>query len=148
LSWFPHHITMPTPTAIDRIAASLHDLATALLHPTPESPLAPLQSSQVAALTDLLEPFTAIMPNDDDVAPQNDELTITDPNPSDAPRLRVESEPAGVAITTTTYRDATKRKSRKRNTAPQPTATTNPDDDRRGRSVAIPFINLEFAIVG
>jgi hypothetical protein len=62
VSWFPHHRPMPTPSAVDRIAFSLHNLATALKHPTPGSPLAPLQSSQVAALNNLVELFTATLP--------------------------------------------------------------------------------------
>lgn len=90
LSWFPHHITMPTPTAIDRIAASLHDLETALLHPSPDSPLALFQSSQVAALQDLLALFTAIVPSsDNDVAPPNDEDTPTDPDTPARPMRHV-----------------------------------------------------------
>jgi hypothetical protein len=53
---------MPTPTALDRIAAGVHDIATALQNPTEGSPLSPLDSSQVAALDDFLVLLTATLP--------------------------------------------------------------------------------------
>ena len=59
LSWFPHQLTMPSPSALDRISASLHDLAAAITTPTPSSPLSPLVTSQVAALKDLIVLFSA-----------------------------------------------------------------------------------------
>lgn len=45
LNWFPHQLTIPTPSVIDRIAASLHDLAAAITSPTPGSPMSPLATS-------------------------------------------------------------------------------------------------------
>ena len=131
---------MPTPTALDRIAAGVHDIATALKNPTEGSPLSPLDSSQVAALNDLLALLTAKLPGPEhqetttadngatdhnhqavDAAP-NDTSCITAGNtppniPTDAPRLRVENDEAqGASNSDITYRTATKRKSRKKQT--------------------------------
>ena len=65
---------MPTPSALDRIAASLHDLAAAIKHPAPGSPLSPLDTCQVAALDNLIQLFTASMPTDT-TATTNDAAT-------------------------------------------------------------------------
>lgn len=99
LSWFPHQLTMPTPSARDRIAASINNLAAALDNPTPNSPLPAFETSQVAALKELVRLFSA--QPEDEHAPDNG-TTTTDPAPTDpttaapdSPRLRVEDGPPG-----------------------------------------------------
>ena len=132
LSWFPHGVRMPTPSATDRISAGINDIATALQHPTPGSPLSPLTTSQVAALQDLLALLT---PTPDDEAldhiiptPPSDERTPpTTVNSPHAPRLRVEPAPEGGEADPLTYRGATKRKPRGRpRQLPNPPATATP----------------------
>jgi hypothetical protein len=104
---------MSTPTALDRIAASLHDLAHALKHPTTGSPLAPINSSQVAALDNLIQLFTAIRPRDTE--PTLDPVPDNTPSPNAALHLRVETKKLVVdADPPVTYRTATKRKPRTR----------------------------------
>ena len=117
LSWFPHSVRMPTPSAIDRISAVINDIAAALKSPTPESPLAPLTTSQAAALQDLLSLLTPTSSNNE---PDTSTLTSTstdvappiDADATHAPPRRVESVPEGDAAVPLTYRDATKRKPR------------------------------------
>jgi hypothetical protein len=123
LTWFPQHVKMPTPSALDRIAASLHDLAQALQNPTPGSPLAPISTSQVAALNDIIAMFTPFTRTADDVP---DDPIHDAPPSTDAPRLRVEPNPPGEPPKQLTYRAATKRKSRATTpttTPPHPTLT-------------------------
>jgi len=54
LTWLPQHITTPDATADDYIIAGLQDIATALWHPAPTSPLAPIVASQVDTLNQLM----------------------------------------------------------------------------------------------
>jgi hypothetical protein len=56
---------MPTPTAVDIIAAGIQDIATALKNPGPNLPLNPLTNQQATALRDLVTIFTAVLPVDD-----------------------------------------------------------------------------------
>jgi hypothetical protein len=72
---------MPTPSALDIIAACIQDIATALNHPGPNSPLNPLTTQQAAALRDIVTIFNGVLPVDDD-----------EDTPS---RLRVETEREG-----------------------------------------------------
>ena len=118
ISWFPHHLKIPTPSAIDRIAAGVHNIASALTHSTSGSPLSPLDTSLVAALNDLLRLLTATLPDTNEVHPIVDPSDTTTPSPidvvsPDAPHLRVEHEPQGDKDDRVTYRTASKRKSRK-----------------------------------
>ena len=62
ITWFPQQLKMPTPSAIDRIAAGITDIAQALKNPEPNSPLSPLDTSQVAALNDLMTLLTNTLP--------------------------------------------------------------------------------------
>ena len=84
LTWFPHHVKMPTPpTALDCIAASLRDLAQALKHPITGLALAPITSSQIAAMDDLIQLFMATRRNDDDAtAPPGGALCSPDAPPT------------------------------------------------------------------
>ena len=110
LTWFPHQLTMPTPSALDRISASINDLATALGNPTPNSPLPPLETSQVAALKELVRLFSTQQEAEpasansdtvtDDMAPLDGTAPLDDDSPSaDAPCLRVANVPGGGAVT-------------------------------------------------
>jgi hypothetical protein len=69
---------MPTPSALDIIAAGIQDIATALNHPGPNSPLNPLTTQQAAALRDIVTIFNGVLPVDD--------------NKDTPSRLRVETE--------------------------------------------------------
>jgi hypothetical protein len=122
---------MPTPSAIDRISAGINDIAAALKSPTPGSPIAPLSTSQVAALNDLLTLLTpTATESESDISTHTPTLADVAP-PSDAknaihaPRLRVDSVPEGGVEVPITYRAATKRKTRAkpRPTVPTPEAT-------------------------
>jgi hypothetical protein len=64
LTWFPQQFTMPTPSALDIIAAGIQDIATALNRPGPNSPLNPL-TTQAAALRDIVTIFNGVLPVDD-----------------------------------------------------------------------------------
>ena len=86
ISWFPHQLKMPTPSALDRIAASLHDLAAAIKHPAPGSPLSPLDTSQIAALDNLIQLFTASMPTDT-TATTNDAASAPTANSNTPPTV-------------------------------------------------------------
>jgi hypothetical protein len=66
LTWFPQQYTMPTPSALDIIAAGIQDIATTLNHPGPNSPLNPLMTQQAAALSDIVTIFNGVLPADDD----------------------------------------------------------------------------------
>jgi hypothetical protein len=81
LTWFPQQFTMPTPSALDIIAAGIQDIATILNHPGPNSPLNPLTTQQAAALRNIVTIFNGVLPVDDD-----------EDTPS---RLRVETEKEG-----------------------------------------------------
>ena len=48
--WCPSKTPMPTSSSLDYIRAGIADITHALLHPSPNSPLAPLSDSQVKAL--------------------------------------------------------------------------------------------------
>jgi hypothetical protein len=65
LTWFPQQFTMPTPSALDIIAAGIQDIATALNRPGPNSPLNPLTTQQAAALRDIVTIFNGVLPVDD-----------------------------------------------------------------------------------
>ena len=123
ISWFPHNVRMPTPSALDRISAGINDIASALKFPTPGSPLAPLNSSQVAALQDLVTLFTpTTAESKDDTSTLTMTATAVDPpidsNASPVSRLRVESVPKGDAAVPLTYSEATKRKTRAKKNGP------------------------------
>ena len=60
LSWFPTKVNMPLASSNDLILAGLHDIAHALCHPSPNSPLAPLTDSHVAALHQLTTLLTGL----------------------------------------------------------------------------------------
>jgi hypothetical protein len=64
LTWFPQQFTMPTPSALDIIAAGIQDIATALNCPGPNSPLNPLTTQQAAALRDIVTIFNGVLPVD------------------------------------------------------------------------------------
>lgn len=97
LSWFPRNVRMPIPSAIDRIGAGILDIASAIKNPTPGSPLSPLDSSQVAALNDLLVLLTALLP---DEAIENNDSSNDSTSTSEAPRLlRVENNTPGMPVT-------------------------------------------------
>jgi hypothetical protein len=55
---------MPTPSALDIIAAGIQDIATALNCPGPNSPLNPLTTQQAAALRDIVTIFNGVLPVD------------------------------------------------------------------------------------
>jgi hypothetical protein len=57
LAWFPTSVQMLTMSSLDLALAAARDLLTALLHPSPGSPLAPTTDSQSAALKQLVEIF-------------------------------------------------------------------------------------------
>ena len=76
LSWFPTKVTMLLTSSNDLIIAGINDVVHALQNPSPGSPLAPLNTSQVTAL----ETLTAI-------------LTGVAAKPKTAPSLRVETAP-------------------------------------------------------
>jgi hypothetical protein len=69
---------MPTPSALDIIAASIQDIAATLNHPGPNSPLNPLTTQQATALRDIVTIFNGVLPVDD--------------NEDTPSRLRVETE--------------------------------------------------------
>jgi hypothetical protein len=48
--WFPTKVSMPKSSSTDAAIAAAQDLTSALLHPSPASPLAPISDSQHAAL--------------------------------------------------------------------------------------------------
>ena len=53
LDWFPKQVTMPIASSMDLILAAARDLATALQHPSTNSPLSPLEHSEVETLRQL-----------------------------------------------------------------------------------------------
>jgi hypothetical protein len=129
LTWFPQQVTMPTPTAVDIIAAGIQDIAKALNEPKPNSPLNPLTNQQAEALRDLVTVFTGVLPDDDAVGtpsrlrvePQKEKEpdipTATEAQPTVPPAM-IQSPP----LPSVTYADVARRKPR-RNTAPtQPPA--------------------------
>ena len=62
IQWFPSKVSMPTLSSTNIILASLQDIVTALQHPCPGSPLAPRTDSQTAAIQQLVETLTTIVP--------------------------------------------------------------------------------------
>jgi len=50
LVWLPSKIPMPTTSSIDYILSSMTDIIHTLQHPSPNSPLAPLNNSQTKVL--------------------------------------------------------------------------------------------------
>lgn len=83
LKWFPHdHVKMPTPSALDRIAAGIRDIATALKNPTDGSPMSPLETSEVAAIDDSLLVVTAKMPGHEPLLPNKDSAHAKDNDPA------------------------------------------------------------------
>jgi hypothetical protein len=57
LAWFPTWVKMHTMLSLNLALAAAQDLLTALLHPSPGSPLAPTTDSQTAALKQLVDIF-------------------------------------------------------------------------------------------
>jgi hypothetical protein len=57
LVWFPTATVMPRHSSTDIVMAATHDLARALLHPAPSSPLSPLTGSQRHRLIQLADIF-------------------------------------------------------------------------------------------
>jgi hypothetical protein len=127
---------MPTPSALDIIAAGIQDIATALNHPGPNSLLNPLTTQQAAALRDIVTIFNGVLPVDDD------EDTTS--------RLRVETkkegelQPASTPPLPTptlpiTYANAVRRKARckamPKPTTPAVVAPAPPSNTRHQRNV-------------
>ena len=128
LSWFPHNVRMPTPSALDRIGTGIHDIANVLKNPTPGSPLSPLDTIQIAALNQLLEMLTAILPetaNDDTESTDDLDTTTQSTNTPDAQRLRVPNNSPGDPSNSPTYADITKKRARKK---PQPAPPTHTNE--------------------
>jgi hypothetical protein len=139
LTWFPQQFKMPTPTAVDIIAAGIQDIATALKNPGPNLPLNPLTNQQATALRDLVTIFTGILPVDDTketpsrlrVEPQKErepEVPVLLPAaPTVPPALAVPPVPPTVIPTLPVmYANVACRKPRgKRPAAQQSAATTN-----------------------
>jgi hypothetical protein len=145
---------MPTPSALDIIAAGIQDIATALNHPGPNSPLNPLTTQQAAALRDIVTIFNGVLPVDDnkdtpsrlrvetkkerELQPASTPtlptptLPTSDPTPPNPPPTTTIPPPPTPPIT---YADAVRRKSRCK-AMPKPTmpaiiAPAPPSNTRR-----------------
>jgi hypothetical protein len=116
---------MPTPTALDIIAAGIQDIATALTNPVPNSPLNPLTSQQTEALHDLVTIFNGSLPDDDN------EKT---PLPLSVEPKKARTEPHAPPTPpeqpiTTTYAEMTCQKPRRKQTPMLEPAMTAPKLD-------------------
>jgi hypothetical protein len=89
LAWFLTQVTMPLASSTDLILAGIKDILAALHNPTPNSPLAPLTDSEVAALTTL----TSVLTNKLTPAPHLEPAT----NPSPAQPPVNQPDPAATA---------------------------------------------------
>jgi hypothetical protein len=58
LTWFPSLVKMPSTSSRDTIVATAHDLAHALAHPSPASPLSPLSVHERKALSQVSDIFS------------------------------------------------------------------------------------------
>jgi hypothetical protein len=98
LVWFPTRVKMPTMSSLDLALAAAQDLLTALMHPSPGSPLAPTTDSQTAALKQLVEIFQDCTQRSpllaaNDAAPTAEVLEIdklqqtTQQHPASSPRV-------------------------------------------------------------
>ena len=112
VSWFPTKVTLPSNSSTDLITTSLQDIPYALLHPTTQSPVAPLTTTHHKAtlhqqLLEILLPTTlSPLPNP----------TLCSP----APSLRVHSPPAAPNLHIIPKLDA--QTLRVRNPTPNPTS--------------------------
>jgi len=60
--WFPTKVSMPKSSSTDAVIAAAQDLTSALLHPSPASPLSPISDSQHAALPQFLTKLLTRVP--------------------------------------------------------------------------------------
>ena len=75
--WFPTKVSMPKSSSTDTAIAVARDLTSALLHPSPASPLSPISDSQHAALQQLSTIFSEI--TDQSPAKISTPTTVTTP---------------------------------------------------------------------
>jgi hypothetical protein len=75
--WFPTKVSMPKSSSTDAAIAAVRDLTSALLHPSPASPLSPISASQHAALQQLSTIFNEI--TDQSPAKISTPTTVTTP---------------------------------------------------------------------
>lgn len=61
-SWFPTKVVLSTNSSTDLIATSLQDIAHVSNHPTSPSPVTPLTTTQKAALQQIIEILSTILP--------------------------------------------------------------------------------------
>lgn len=112
---------MPTPTAVDVIAASIQDIANALEAPKPNLSLNPLTAQQSQALQDLVTVFTGTVSTDDSVetpsslrrrveTPRDEGPVLVQPLNTQPAVPSLHCQPAPLAPTT--YADAICRKPR------------------------------------
>jgi len=94
LTWLPAKIPMPSASSIDHILAGIANIAHALKHPLPNTPLAPLADSQSAALCKIMEVINGTIPT---ALAKTTHLQPATTAP--APPLRVQSPIAIVALT-------------------------------------------------
>ena len=88
VSWFPSKVAMPTNSSADLILTSLQDIAHALAHPMPRSPVDPISPTHKAALQQLIETLVTLVPH----TPRRASLPPA-PGPAPPP-LRVPIAPA------------------------------------------------------
>ena len=62
VAWFPTKVVLPTTSSTDLIATSLQDIAHALNHPTSPSPVTPLTATHKAAIQQLIEIISTVLP--------------------------------------------------------------------------------------
>ena len=65
VAWFPTKVHMPKTSSTDIIHTSLQDIAHALQHPVPRSPVSPIMPSHKVAIRQLLDTLTTILPSPD-----------------------------------------------------------------------------------
>jgi hypothetical protein len=82
LTWFPSQVKMPSTSSRDTIVAAAHDLAHALAHPSPASPLSPLLVHEREALSQLSDIFSKAANPVDSSLPVAPTATLSPPTAS------------------------------------------------------------------
>jgi hypothetical protein len=151
IRWFPTQVQLPHSSSTDTIMNSLHDIVTALRHPTPRSPLAPLTDSHTDALLQLTALLSNIVkrPEPNSAAEHAAPLRVNaaanpsppiassiavipdeSDDPAPAPPLRVEPDnqprPTRIEAETPTAPPALKSLLKPTNVNPKPTRTSTP----------------------
>jgi len=96
LTWLPTKIPMPSASSVNHILAGIVDIAHALKHPSPNSPLAPLADSQSTALRKIMELINSAAPTALAKTPRRQPVTIAT---ATTPPLRVQAPIAIVTLT-------------------------------------------------